>query len=208
MKAVTNILRRRTQGGFTLLIALITVSIVLAISMSTMNIALTQFTLANTVRDAEYAFAAADAGLECLMYYDKKGGFFDINDPESSTYTVRFCDLGAPGNPIQNTNIDAFGSSVYYPTHNATYAFYLNREGGSSQTSNVDSEETLTYTFNAPARFSNLPQRCVIVSITKESAGVVGARDHTHIVSRGYNRPCSQIATDPRTVERSLEIRY
>lgn len=72
--------RQKKNRGFTLLVAVITASIVLAIGMSILNITLKMFLLSNVARDSEMAFYAADAGMECALYWDEStaDGVFDI----------------------------------------------------------------------------------------------------------------------------------
>jgi Tfp pilus assembly protein PilX len=57
----------RKNSGFALLITLITVSAVLAISLSLIELSLKQLDLAVDARDGEIAFQAANAGLECAQ---------------------------------------------------------------------------------------------------------------------------------------------
>ena len=57
------------ENGLALLLALIVVSVVLAVGLSLLNITLKQFTLSATARDSEMAFHAANTGLECMQHY-------------------------------------------------------------------------------------------------------------------------------------------
>ncbi len=73
--------------GVTLFISLVTVSIVLAIGLSILNITLKDFLLSGIVKDSEKAFAAADMGMECASYWDEHvdGSYF--NKAGSQTIT-------------------------------------------------------------------------------------------------------------------------
>lgn len=62
--------KKQTQTGFTLLIAVITVSIILALGMSLLSITLKGFLFSATSREAEVAFYASDAATECALHYD------------------------------------------------------------------------------------------------------------------------------------------
>lgn len=58
-------------SGFTLLLAILIAGIVLAIGLSILNITLKEFVLANITRDSEIALYAADAGMECALFWDE-----------------------------------------------------------------------------------------------------------------------------------------
>lgn len=59
-----------SERGFTLLVAVIVSSLVLAIGLSILNITLKEFILSSIARESEYAFYAADAGMECALFWD------------------------------------------------------------------------------------------------------------------------------------------
>ncbi len=58
------------QRGFTLLLAALVASIVLALGSSIFTIAKKQVTLSSLGRDSQFAFYAADTAAECALYYD------------------------------------------------------------------------------------------------------------------------------------------
>lgn len=66
------------RRGVALFIALVTISIILAMGISILNITLKDFQLSSTARESEMAFSAADAGMECAMYWNQsnQGGKF------------------------------------------------------------------------------------------------------------------------------------
>lgn len=64
------------QRGFTLLIAVVLAAVVLAIGMALLDIAYKQVSLASTAKNSQFAFYAADAALECALYYDQKLAHF------------------------------------------------------------------------------------------------------------------------------------
>ncbi len=59
--------------GFVLLYAVMTASIVLAVGISIISIALKQLSIANLGRESQYAFYAANTGAECALYLDFHG---------------------------------------------------------------------------------------------------------------------------------------
>lgn len=56
--------------GFTLLLSLLIVSIILAVSLGVSDIITGEIFLADTGRRSQAAFYAADAGMECAIYWD------------------------------------------------------------------------------------------------------------------------------------------
>ena len=58
------------QAGFTLLLAALISSVVLALGISIFEIALKQINLSSMGRDSQFAFYAADTGAECALYWD------------------------------------------------------------------------------------------------------------------------------------------
>ena len=64
------------QRGFTLLLAALVSSIVVAIGTSIFVIAQKQLILSSISRDSQYAFYAADTGAECALYWDFRHELF------------------------------------------------------------------------------------------------------------------------------------
>jgi Tfp pilus assembly protein PilE len=69
------------QRGFTLLIAVILSSVVLAIGLALLDISYKQLVLASVAKNSQYAFYAADSALECALYYDQQLGSFAYDVP-------------------------------------------------------------------------------------------------------------------------------
>lgn len=74
----------RTQRGFTLLIAIILSSVVLAVGLALLDIAYKQIVLATTAKQSQYAFYNADSALECALYWDQQHNAFDYTAPATS----------------------------------------------------------------------------------------------------------------------------
>lgn len=62
---------QNTKQGFTLFIAVLLGSLMLAIGFSIFNLAFKELLLSSSSRDSQVAFYAADTGLECALYYDQ-----------------------------------------------------------------------------------------------------------------------------------------
>ncbi len=88
------------QAGFTLLLAALTASIVLALGSAIFSIAQKQLTLSAIGRDSQFAFYAADTAVECVLFWDFRYNFFSTSTPVGVTPT---CDQAAVlpfvGNP-------------------------------------------------------------------------------------------------------------
>ncbi len=65
--------RAKTTKGFTLFVALIVTSLLLAIGFSLSNIILKQLIFSQSSRESQIAFYAADSAAECALYWDRKG---------------------------------------------------------------------------------------------------------------------------------------
>ena len=70
-----------TQQGFTLLMAVLTSSVLLAIGAAIGSIAIKEAILTTSIRDSQKAFYAADAALECALYWDITRGEFNNPNP-------------------------------------------------------------------------------------------------------------------------------
>lgn len=82
------------QRGFALLIAVIFMSVMLAFGLALSSLGYKQKVLASSATDSQYAFYAADAGLECVLYHDQKLNTFDIGVAEPVSYPKATCDGG------------------------------------------------------------------------------------------------------------------
>jgi Tfp pilus assembly protein PilX len=65
---------RNNNKGFTLLIAVLVSSLLLAIGLSLTDFAVKQLIISSAGRESQFAFYAADTGIECAFYWDFKYG--------------------------------------------------------------------------------------------------------------------------------------
>lgn len=89
--------------GFTILLAALIASLVLALGISVFTIAQKQIILSSIGRNSQYAFYAADTAAECALYFDIRHAAFDP---------------AAPVTPIScdgNTAIDVVHGELSYP---------------------------------------------------------------------------------------------
>lgn len=176
--------KSRLQKGFTLFVALIVTSLLLAIGFSLSNIVLKQLIFAQSSRESQISFYAADSGAECALYWDRKNQF--------GTTTV----FGAFA-----TSTEGFDSSPKYEL----LCGYGTDDGGKIGSFNKDVEcgglcpnataatTTFSVDFQDAVTGSNVVSQkgaCAKVTVAKwldTSSGVPVER--TTIDSRGYDAP-------------------
>jgi hypothetical protein len=61
----------KNNKAFVLLFAVVISSIILAVTLGVLNIALKEINFSTSSKDTDDAFYAADTGVECALYYDK-----------------------------------------------------------------------------------------------------------------------------------------
>jgi len=176
--------------GVTLFIAIVIMSILLFISFAAVNIALKSTLFASSGRDSQYAFYAADAGIECAIYWDSK----PITGSAFATSTS-----GGAGSPISCAGSSLFNGLAISGTTTTTLI------GGIDNTliggTNVNPTSAFGFVMNKGLVENQVPY-CAIVTVTKY---YVGTRLWTYINSRGYNT-CD--TSNLRRVERGVEARY
>ncbi len=121
---------RKTQQGFALLIAVIFMAVMLSLGVALGSLGYKQETLASTGVESQYAFYAADAALECILYYDQRENSFAYQppNPPPSQPSVE-CD-GAP--PV-SSSIVAENLSYW----ELTYRFLLDNNTGNPRCADV-----------------------------------------------------------------------
>jgi hypothetical protein len=75
--------RHRYERGFTLLLAALISSIVLALGTAIFELAQKQVALSSIGRDSQFAFYAADTIAECALYWDFRYTYFASSTPAS-----------------------------------------------------------------------------------------------------------------------------
>jgi Tfp pilus assembly protein PilX len=96
----------KDSRGFTLLIAALVSSIVLALGTSIYEIAQKELTLSSLGRDSQFAFYAADTAAECALYWDFRYSYFASSTPSDPAAQNPSCDGQA---------LDATGRAGTYP---------------------------------------------------------------------------------------------
>ena len=154
-----------SERGFTLLLAALISSIVLAMATSIFGIVSKEITLSSVGRDSQFAFYAADEGAECALYWDSRFGYFATSAPPNVIAPDPRCDA---------QTLVASGRSAVYPY-------------------------TMTFSFE-PNGY------CTTVSVQKslDASNAVA----TVIHADGFSTTCATQTTAPRSLQRSVELRY
>lgn len=87
---------RKAQQGFTLLIAVIFMSVMLAFGLALAALAYKQQVLASSAIESQYAFYAADAALECALYADQQQKLFAYTSDMNAPAPSMTCDGASP----------------------------------------------------------------------------------------------------------------
>jgi Tfp pilus assembly protein PilX len=87
-----NASRRTHERGFTLLLAALVSSIVLALGAAIYSLAVKELQLSSLGRDSQYAFFAADTGAECALYWDVRYDYFATTAPATVVPPDPRCD--------------------------------------------------------------------------------------------------------------------
>jgi len=95
----------QSQQGFTLFIALIITATLLLISTGIVALAVREAFLTTATQNSQYAFYAADTGIECAIYWDVKNssGFTAFATSTSATINCNQDASNSPKNPNPNS---------------------------------------------------------------------------------------------------------
>jgi hypothetical protein len=167
--------------GMTLFIAIVIMGVLLFISFAVVNITIKGTLFASSGKDSQFAFYAADSGIECAVYWDSKFDKF-----ATSTAGTITC----AGLPVSTGDV-IFNGLVATST--------LARIGGGT-----DANQTSTFGMRFNLVGSNPINSCAIVTVWKHYEGSPLVLK-TRIKSRGYNT-CD--TSNPRRVERGVEVMY
>ncbi|MCD5384461.1 MAG: hypothetical protein LRZ97_00925 [Candidatus Pacebacteria bacterium] len=173
--------KHNLQKGFTLLLASLIASLLLAVGLSMFTIAQKEIILSGLGRESQYAFYAADTGAECALYW----AFKDAFDPQ-----VVFRGAKCNGQTI----------GEYRPPTSVTPEDLL--LGGNPF---IGGESVTDFWFEQILPGSR--RRCIKVQVTKYQSGST----RTKIDSRGYNVGCDSDGNPiltPRTLERAVRMVY
>ena len=188
---------KNADAGFTLFVAMVVASLLLAVGFSIGNIILKQLLLAGSGKDSQVAFYAADAGAECAQFWDTKNsdgssalgdGIFATSSPATGNISC-----GSRGSM-------AYSKTVDVPSNYAVTSFAIDY-------SDVSGYGVEGY------------RACAVIKLEKGFAlnALNESVPYTKITSRGYNsnytgasggKPAGCDTSNPRTVERGVVVQY
>ncbi len=174
--------KKENQKGFTLLFAVLLSVLVLAVGASVINIAMKQVILTGIGRESQFAFYAANTGVECALYWDYR----DARVFATSSLFEGYTDESDKG------GITCAKESIY-----------MQDDGTIGEITSVDEKTPTSAISRFTIRFENPIQYCAIVSVTKSKNN--NDTWSTTIESRGYNT-CDK--SNPRRIERGLQLFY
>ena len=161
--------------------------VLLFVSFAAINIAIKGSLFSSSGRDSQYAFYAADAGLECAFYWDSK---FDAFATSTSGNSLDFKCAGSldinSGQAIEGTStITTLIGGGGNPDPTSRFGFVMNQGG-------------------------NSVPHCAIVTVEKyyidsTGDGFLDPPLLTKIKSRGYN---TCVTSFGRRMERGVEVNY
>jgi hypothetical protein len=124
----------KNKAGFTLLLASITSSLLLAVGVSIFSIILKEIMLTTSARESQKAFYAADTGLECALYWDIKQDVFpeDSSEPDPPAGTV-FClnhDLSTVWTITKDPSSALIEFTLNFPSSTECFEVEINKTAG------------------------------------------------------------------------------
>lgn len=180
------------QKGFTLLFAILVSTLIISIGATIISISIRQTILSSTSRESQFAFYAANTGLECAFFWD------NAIMPESELGKV--FPIGAETLVSNTSGIECAGGNIITGT-GFTHSF---RSGSWDRVGDITTfRMVLNDTSTEGIDGAENVQTCAEVTVEKNIAlsGVVT----TTITAKGYNT-CD--LTSPRAVERGLDLEY
>ncbi len=177
--------KRMTNKGFALFLAVVIMSILLSISYSIVNISTKELILSMSSRESQFAFYAADSGIECAMYWDFKNLEPDLDGNQISISAFDKNSNGA------NVNCNGAGNIANWTKPLPSRSGNIITTDTSFDIKNLNSSDGCVSVF--VKKTENVDGLGNITSIT------------TNIESRGYNT-CD--VNNPRRVERGIETNY
>jgi hypothetical protein len=103
----------KANRGFTLLIAIIFMSVMLSFGLALGSLAYKQQVLASGAIESQYAFYAADAGLECALYADQQKNLFDYVSHSASLHPQLITTVTCNDSPPYATELSySYGTTL------------------------------------------------------------------------------------------------
>jgi hypothetical protein len=185
--------KKTNTAGFTLFVAMVVSSLLLAVGFSISNIIFKQLLLSGSGRDSQIAFYAADSGTECAQFWDARNGDGTPASGDGPFATSTFSDPADSSNPL---SLIKCGSGF-----------------GVVNVAKISGDATTTLAIDYS--YSTDYKACALVFVEKGFEDVSGEQiPYTKITSRGYNSgrlSGTDVGCDTsnkRTVERGIVVQY
>jgi len=200
-----NLRQKNNQKGFALLYAVLVAVLVVAVGASVVSLAIKQVVLTGTARESEYAFYAANTGMECARYWDTQsfGGkrafpSSDETEADLSDYDAMFCgnDSTDLANKVKSKPININALNDAGTPSARLYTMPYKWEAGDHR-----------FSFELDNNIVGSTKTCVEVRVQSEdkSDPVDGDYVLVTITSQGLNT-CD--INSPRAVQRGLVLQY
>lgn len=193
----------KNDKGFTLLFAVLVSIMVLAVGTSIINISLKQVILSSSGRESQFAFYAANTGMECALYWDLNG--VAVDDNGNAKYF--FPPPGQQGRTDRD-ELDCAGTNLYTGETRQDYGVQDYTRGSWSSDSSDEQGPSITK-FNIAisngVTGANNILYCAKVTVEKYKVDDNGSIETT-ITSQGLNT-CDP-DNDTRAVQRGLVLKY
>ena len=116
---------QHTPRGFTLLMSVLISGILLSLGVAIFNIVSKEIVLTSAGRESQFAFYAADSGVECGLYWDSKQNAFSTSSPQQpqcagaavTNYEVSY---DAPSDTYTTTFSFSLGANTTAPCTDVT----------------------------------------------------------------------------------------
>jgi len=186
-------LKNKNEKGFTLLFAVLVSTLVLAVGASIISMAIRQTILSGIGRDSQFAFYAANTGVECGIYYDRLDSY---NFATSTDSSVDSGDIFCANNTLKEADGDVTKTEEGDTYATTKFRLFFKDIGDNEEIRDDDLEY------------------CVDVYVEKFAVDDDGnpvsnigdaERYATKVLARGYNT-CD--TDNARRIERGLEIEY
>lgn len=176
------------SSGFALLITLVIVSVVISIGITLIDLTIKQLRLANSSKDSETAFHAANAGVECVRYWR-------IASADAFEIGTNNIPITCFGESAVNTAVTTLAANVYQHDLQITWG-----QANARRCSKMRMI-TISPNFTSDITYSGI-QAIIPGYPTDDKACIAGGR--CSIISvQGYNRPCNLI-NELGTIQREV----
>jgi hypothetical protein len=194
------------KKGFALLIAMIFISVMLAIGTAISSLGYKQVILSSSATRSQYSFYAADAVLECVLTQVQQ------SPPSTSANSYSFenyDDVSGTNSPICGTSNTEDQDSVNHiysfkelcyndginpPTRDASYT-------GQCLSEHRVTRKRFEIAFSGHDSVANTGQLCADATVyTKKDLEPLT----TYVYVQGYDVPCAEVDTNPRVITRML----